>query len=135
MGSKLLETVVSLYENTSVLDGSGGGDISVWEDEDGFRPNKAVFLITNTGDSVLKIGSHENGPLVVLVDGIVAGFLFEGREVILQPGDSVYAHAPENISLFGNVWSLSGDLVSDSVPSVSVSALAMYSVNKFIFSY
>ena len=112
---------VALYTNTATMDGTGGGSIAAWDDADGYFPEGAMLVFTNTGAQDVTIGDTSN-VVEFLADGNVVGTLFDGRSVTIAPGDTVWWPAPAGATIAGTTWSISAPLTSGAVASVSVTA-------------
>lgn len=114
---------VALHTSVSTLPGSGGASIAAWEDPDaaGFFPRHAVLLFTNVGAAAITIGDETDGAAVLLCGGVVAGPLFEERQVTIGVGESVWCPAPIDAAALGTTWAVRAPLSGASV-ALSVTA-------------
>jgi hypothetical protein len=112
---------VTLHNGVATLPGTGGGDVSGWELPDDFMPRYAVLLFTNDGTDDLTLGDNTD-PVTLLVDGVPVGVLFEGREMILEPGDTAAAFAPADSGSMGQTWSIRSAVASNDPVDVTVVA-------------
>ncbi len=112
---------IALYTNVATLTGAGGASVAAWA-VDNHYPARAALLWTNTGAAAVTIGSTEV-PAQLRVGGNVVGVaLFGGRQIVIDPGDSVWCLLPEGVAALGAAWSLVAPMTSGATVSVSVVA-------------
>lgn len=112
---------VTLHNGVATLPGTGGASVAAWELANDFMPRFAILLFTNNGAADLTLGSNTD-PVTLLVDGVPVGVLFEGREAILGPADTIAAFTPADAGSMGQTWSVSAAV--DSLAAVNVSVVA-----------
>lgn len=114
---------VALYNSVSSLPGTGGASISSWEHpgSPGYYPRHAALLFTNVGGSSITIGDETDGAAVLLCGGVVAGPLFEERQVMIGAGESVWCPAPIDAAALGTTWAVRAPLSGSGV-SLSITA-------------
>lgn len=112
---------VALYTNTATMDGTGGGSIAAWDDADGYFPAKALLAFTNNGVAAVDIGDGID-PVEFYAGGSLAGLLFDGRQITIDPGDTVWWPVPEGAALVGTTWAINAALASASTVDITVIA-------------
>lgn len=110
---------VALYTNTAVMDGTGGGSVAAWDDADGYFPVKAMIAFTNNGNDPVDVGDGIN-PVEFYAGGILMGELFNGRQITLDPGDTVWWQVPFGAALVGTTWSINAALASTDTVAITV---------------
>lgn len=112
---------ITLHNGVSTLPGTGGASVASWEMSNDFMPRYAVLLFTNDGAADLTLGDNTE-PVTLLADGIPVGVLFEGREAILGPGDTIAAFAPADAGAMGQTWSIAAPVSSTNTVDVTIVA-------------
>lgn len=121
VGSSLSNSPITLHSAVATLDGTGGASIVAWQDGDGYRPSDAFLRFTNNGTQAVQI-ANVSTPAQLYVDGLLAARLFEGHQVTIDAGSSVWCAVPRHVTVLGNVWSVLAPMSSGAVISVTVTA-------------
>lgn len=122
---------VTLHNNVATLPGTGGSSVAAWEMANDYMPRTAVLIFTNNGDDDLTLGDSTS-PVTLVVGGVPAGVLFEGRQAILEPGDTMYAFAPLDAGALGQTWAISSPVASPDPVEVTVVARPIVAIDDAI---
>lgn len=120
--TRLDQTPITLYTAAATLPGTGGASVAAWT-ADGYRPAEALLLWTNAGAAAVTVGDVETGAMAyVLAGGVIVDFLFGGRSVTIDPGESIWCPLPRNLAGVGTSWSVRAPLASGSTVAVTIAA-------------
>lgn len=123
MNTKLHATPIALYTEVSELAGGDAVSVAGWIDSDGMGPAEVFLRWTNAGAAAVTIGDAQAGEAAqVYADGALAGVLFAGREVTVDPGGVAWCEMPRNLAALGSDWSISAPLASAEAVSVTIEA-------------
>lgn len=116
-----LGTSIQLYTNVAALTGAGGASIAAWADLAGARPRDSVLRWTNGGAADVLVGNATT-PAQLYVDGVLAAVLFEGHQVTVTAGQSIWCPLPANMPALGNTWGVLAPMTSGAAVVMSLLA-------------